>query len=256
MQPYAPDNNSRPESDSQRFATTVIAARTQRLMSRAALAELSGVSLQVVEDLERGYPVSSEILSAICRNLEIPEPPSDSSPLIRLALLVRERRGRARLSRSKLAERAGVPSSLIRSLEMATLRPSQQLCMALLSVNALRLRESDVAEFLRIPSGDVPEGMPDSVEIPSHTASTQAPPERAANHSRPSESRSVVSSGVGSGHDVGRPAHNKVVGTILVRFYANGRVSLEMRPVPTKLRRDFAKDASCRAPARNSSRSS
>ena len=255
MQPYAPDKNPRPAPEPQRFAATVIAARTQRLMSRAALAELSGVSLQVVEDLERGYPVSSEILSAICRNLEIPEPPSDTSPLIRLALLVRERRGRARLSRSKLAERAGVPSSIIRSLEMATQRPSQQVCMALLAVKAMRLQESDVAEFLSIPSGDVPEGMPDRVEIPPHTASPQAPPGRSA-PSRPPESRSELSSRAGSGRDAGGLLRNKVVGNFLVRFYADGRVNLEMRPVRTKLRRDSAKDESYRNRARNAPRSS
>ena len=146
------DTESSPLPESQRFATAVLAARTQRQMSRIALAEQSGVSLQIVEDLERGYPVSRDIVSAICRNLDLPEPSFDSSPLVRFALLVRERRSLARLSRPQVAVKAGLTSQIIRELETATLWPSQQVCMALLSVQALKLHESDVVAFLSPPS--------------------------------------------------------------------------------------------------------
>ena len=81
-----------PQTEPARFAVTVAAARTQRQMSRQALAEQAGISLKAIEDLERGYPVPHEIASAVCRNLDLPEPSLDTSPLVRLALRLRERR--------------------------------------------------------------------------------------------------------------------------------------------------------------------
>ncbi|HNN97913.1 MAG TPA: helix-turn-helix domain-containing protein, partial [Pseudomonadota bacterium] len=97
-------------------------------MTRGAWAEQAGVSLQTVEELERGYPVPAEVAAAICRNLDLPEPDLESSPVIRLALLLKQRRGQARLSRAQVAQRAGLPAQVLRALETASQWPSQQVC--------------------------------------------------------------------------------------------------------------------------------
>ena len=102
------------------MATAVTAARTQRQMSRQALAEQAGISLKALEDLERGYPVPHQIAAAVCRNLDLPEPSLDPSPLVRFALRLRERRGQARLSRAQLARKVGASTPIIRSLETAS----------------------------------------------------------------------------------------------------------------------------------------
>ena len=96
-----------PQMEPTRFATMVSAARTQREMSRQALAERAGISLMALEDLERGYPVPQELAAAVCRNLDLPEPSLDTSPLVRFALRLRERRGQARLSRRSWPARSG-----------------------------------------------------------------------------------------------------------------------------------------------------
>lgn len=205
-------------------------ARTQRQMSRAALAEQAGVSLQLVAELESGYPVARESVSAICRNLELPEPAPESSPLIRLALLVRQRRGLARLSRAQLAEKAGLTSQIIRSLETATLQPSHQICMALLTVKGLELQESDVAAFLSLPSVEGNDGVPRPAGAPSSIpgAGTESRG-RLAPPSAP-QSRAGFSRSAERPRAARSPLGNKVVATFLVRFHASGKVSIEMRP--------------------------
>lgn len=229
MQPPS-ENNFIPHSETQRFATAVLAARTQRQMSRAALAEQAGLLLQTVEELERGYPVSREVISALCRNLDLPEPALDSSPLVRFALLVRQRRGLARLSRAQLAGKIGVTSQIIRSIETAALWPSQQVCMALLSVPALKLHESDVVAFLSPPSAQAsgettanhkpPPAIPEAASMPyEHAAPTRLPQSRPALSENADPARTPCGS-------LGNP----VVATFLVRFYANGKVNIEMRP--------------------------
>lgn len=227
-----PPSETEPSSQAelQRLAAAVMTARTQRQMSRAALAEQAGVALQIVADLERGYPVARKAAGAICRNLDLPEPRLDGSPLIRLALLVRQRRGQARLSRSQLAGKSGLTTQVIRSVEMATLRPSQQICMALLSVQALQLREFDVAEFLTLPVEETPSGPPRQAETPpSNHAATARPSERASSShaipSRPATPRSERLSRAARD-----PLRNHVVATFRIRFHADGSVSIQMRP--------------------------
>ena len=233
-------------TESERFAAAVLAARTQRQMSRVALAEQAGVSLQEVEDLERGYPVPRAVAAALCRNLDLPEPALESSPLIRFALLLRQRRGLARLSRSQLAGKVGVSSQVIRALETASRWPSQQICMGLLAVQALQLQESDVAAFLR-PAHVAADG-----ECPGDAPTPHSPkpgaPGRAEACEPPCRSpgRPAGSGGARSLPRSHSPAGNHVVATFLVRFYANGRVALEMRPLRPRLRQEAP--ASARQP--------
>lgn len=161
---------------SQTFTAAVTKARTKRKMSRAALAEQTGVSRQVVEDLERGYPVAQYVVAAICRNLDLPEPPLDSDPLVRLALLVRERRGRARLSRPQLGERAGVAAKTIKSIETASHWPNQETCMSLLAVKALQLQEADVAASIGPLAAEVRPEPKSSADNHSGTPGAEAAP--------------------------------------------------------------------------------
>lgn len=207
-------------------------------MTRGALAEQAGVSLHAVEELERGYPVPSEVAAAVCRNLDLPEPSLESSPVIRLALLLRQRRGQARLSRAQVAQRAGLPPKVIRALETASQWPSQQVCMALLSVKALALQESDVAAFLSVPGEGTSDPAPFRAQVPRAEGtpadrlkeSSTSPPRRARDRPAAAHSpRSVRSSG--------SPQGNQVVATFLIRFYASGKVSLEMRPTRPRPRR-------------------
>lgn len=224
-------NPQTPRSQLQRLTTAILEARTQRQMSRGALAEQAGVALQAVEDLERGYPVPHDILVAICRNLDVSVPPLESNPLIRLALLLRERRGLARLSRSMLAAKSGLTTKILHALEAASLWPNQAICLALLSVNALQLHESDVAAFIHLPSAQDAESGP-------HQHADRAPESpAAANESRePSSSsprtrgRPALSRSAGPARALRDPADTKALATFLVRFYANGKVSIEMRP--------------------------
>ena len=228
------ENNFIPHSETQRFATAILAARTQRQMSRAALAEQAGLPLQTVEELERGYPASRDVISALCRNLDLPEPALDSSPLVRFALLVRQRRGLARLSRAQLASKIGMTRQIIRSVETAALWPSQQVCMALLSVQALKLHESDVVAFLSPPSApasgeatlnhEPPPARPEAASVPCEHA---APPHLPQN-------RPALSENAGPVRTPGGSLGNPVVATFLVRFYANGKITIEMRPPHTK----------------------
>ena len=234
MEPALPDHAPSSLSEAQRFASAVLSARTQRQMSRVALAEQAGVSLQIVEDLERGYPVSREVVAAICRNLDLPEPCLDSNPVVRFALRVRERRGLARLSRAQLAARAGVTNQVIRSLETATLWPSQELCMALLSVKSLELQESDVAAFLCTPSDGASSGAAQNRGAPTSIPSGATAPRERPGSSRLPPGRPILSQGTGSVRTSRAPIGNQVVATFLVRFFANGKVSLEMRPIRTK----------------------
>lgn len=232
-----PDAHHCSVTEAQRFAAAVLAARTQRRMSRVALAEQAGVSLQEVEDLERGYPVPREVAAALCRNLDLPEPALESSPLIRFALLLRQRRGLARLSRAQLGGKVGVTSQVIRALETASLWPSQHVCMGLLAVQALQLHESDVAAFLRPAAAEADGRGPGDVQTArSPRAGAQARAEAGEPAHRPPGHPS------GSGGSTPRPrshspAGNQLVATFLVRFYANGRVALEMRPLRPRLRR-------------------
>ena len=238
-----PDVLPRCETESQWFAAAVLAARTQRKMSRLALAEQVGVSLQEIQDLERGYPVPREVAAALCRNLDLPEPALESSPLIRFALRLRQQRGLARLSRAQLAGQLGVTSQVIRALEMASLWPSPHLCLGLLAVQPLQLHESDVAAFLRPASagadGGGPGDAPPPRSPPSDTpgkAEAGEPPRRSPGRPAGSGSRSLPRS-----HN---PAGNHLVATFLVRFYTNGKVAVEMRPLRPRLRRE----APARAP--------
>ena len=196
-------------------------------MTRLALAEQAGVSRQAVEELERGYPVPSDIAAAICRNLDLPLPALDSNPVIRLALLVRQRRGQARLSRAQVAHKAGLTNQVLRALETASLWPDSRVCMALLSVQALGLQESDVAAFLTLPDEGTASEVPPTAQrprsaaaAPHETAEPSAPPRRS--RGRPAGARSAP--------PPGGPPGNQVVATFLIRFYASGKVSLEMRP--------------------------
>lgn len=234
----APESEARPSSEAQRFATAVLTARTERQMSRVALAEQAGVSLQVVEDLERGYPVPREVASALCRNLDLPEPDLESNPVIRFALLLRQRRGQARMSRAQLAGRVGGTSQVIRALESASQWPSQQVCMGLLAIEALHLQESDVAAFLRPAPAEAAGGS--SGEAPTPPSPNPDPQKAAEPTERPRRSPGRPA-GSGAAPSVQRsrgPAGTQVVATVLVRFYANGRVALEMRPPRPRLRRE------------------
>ena len=228
-----PTSSASPQTEPTRFATTVCAARTQRQMSRQALAEQAGISLKALEDLERGYPVPHELAAAVCRNLDLPEPSLNTSPLIRFALRLRERRGQARLSRAQLASKVGVNTPLIRALETATLRPSQEICIGLLGVKALELQESDVAAFLSPASVSVKDSAPSN----HHS--------RAATLDVPQEShRHAKATGGAASHPpiAGRTralrseqaTHNPVVTSIRVRVHANGKVCIEIRPPSVK----------------------
>ena len=170
-----PTSQPSPQAEPARFAVLVTAARTQRQMSRHALAEQSGISLKALEDLERGYPVPQEIASAVCRNLDLPEPSLDTSPLVRLALRLRESRGQARLSRAQLARKVGVSTPIIRALETATMRPSHEVCIRLLGVKALELRESDVAAFLNPAAEDTADGAPSKGQSRTAAETPQSP---------------------------------------------------------------------------------
>ncbi len=213
------------------MATAVTAARTQRQMSRQALAEQAGISLKALEDLERGYPVPHQIAAAVCRNLDLPEPSLDTSPLVRFALRLRERRGQARLSRAQLARKVGVNTPIIRSLETATMRPSQEVCIGLLGVKALELQEADVAAFLlpTVPGADgeaTPQFSAEDSTIPRPSPPKSGPTDRPS--SRPPEARR-------SSSDPLEPvAGSPVVASFRVRVYANGKVCIELRPPATR----------------------
>ncbi len=256
MEPSPPENTASSLPEPQQFAAAVIAARTQRQMSRVALAEQAGISLQIVEDLERGYPVSRQVVAAICRNLDLPEPSLDSNPVVRLALRVRELRGLARISRAQLAARAGLTNQAIRSLEMATLWPSQEICMALLAVKTLELQESDVTAFLHPPSEEADSGPSKNPGAPSTIPfATKEPRERSGQASlHPGQpARSQITDSVRNSKG---PPSNQVVATFLVRFFANGKVSLEMRPNRAKTRRAALQTEAARNRLRTSLRSS
>lgn len=223
----------------QRLATAVLEARTQRLMSRVALAEQAGVSRQLVEDLERGFPIAHEAAAALCRNLGLPVPPLDTDPLIQLALLIRQRRGQARLSRAELAGRCGLTAKVIHSLESASLWPTQAICLALLAVKALRLEAADVAAFISVArahdAGSVAAplagGTPAAAEPADEQPVPPSPPSR--RRGRPPGTPSAAPA-----RTARAPLDAKAIATFLVRFYANGKVSIEMRPNLPKPRRD------------------
>lgn len=227
---------SSPQTEPARFAVLVVAARTQRQMSRQALAEQAGISLKALEDLERGYPVPHEIASAVCRNLDLPEPSLDTSPLVRLALRLRERRGQARLSRAQLARKVGVSTPIIRSLETATMRPSQEVCIGLLGVKALELRESDVAAFLNPAVEGAADGSPSTQQ--SRAAVPETPQaSRRGTRARGDTGSHPLAAGRPSALRLERAADNPVVASIRVRVHANGKVCIEVRPPPAKLER-------------------
>ena len=232
-----PDALPRSATESQRFAAAVLTARTQRRMSRLALAEQVGISLQEIQDLERGYPVPREVAAALCRNLDLPEPALESSPLTRFALRLRQQRGLARLSRAQLAGQVSVTSQVIRALEMASLRPSPHLCLGLLAVQALQLHESDVAAFLRPATAGADGGSLGDASTPH--SSTSGPQGRAEAGEPPRRSPGrPAGSGAHSRPRSHSSAGNHLVATFLIRFYANGRVALEMRPLRPRLRRE------------------
>ena len=215
------------------MATAVIAARTQRQMSRQALAEQANIPLKALEDLERGYPVPRQIAESVCRNLDLPEPPLDPSPLVRFALRLRERRGQARLSRAQLAGKVGVRTPILRALETATMRPSHEVCIGLLGVKALALQESDVAAFLRPEEPGVegaaapnPYSSVDDSTILQRSPRTAGPTDGAASRP-PIEQRASTA-------PLERTAGNLVVASIRVRVFANGKVCIEMRPLALK----------------------
>ena len=229
----------KPASAMQRLATAVLEARTQRLMSRVALAEQAGLSLQVVEDLERGFPIAHEAAAALCRNLDLPVPPLDTDPQILLALLVRQRRGLARLSRAELAARCGLTPKMIHSIESASLWPSQAICRALLSVKALHLQAADVAAFLpvaRAPdAGSVAAPPADAATAPAEPANERQAPPGPPSRRRGRPPATTSAAPASAPHAL---LDTKAVATFLVRFYANGKVSIEMRPNLPKPRRD------------------
>ena len=143
---------SRLSAEPQRFAAAVMAARTNRQMSRVALAEQAGVSLQIIEDLGAAIPSRGGHRRHLSKSGSAGAIPGlQSFGPARAA--VRKQRGLASLSRAQLAARASNLPMSSRSLEMATLWPSQEICMALLAVKSLALR-SDVAAFLRTPSAE------------------------------------------------------------------------------------------------------
>ncbi len=234
MEPSTPAPPPNPPTEPARFATAVMAARTQRQMSRQALAEQADIPLKTLEDLERGYPVPREIAASVCRNLDLPEPTLDPSPLVRFALRLRERRGQARLSRAQLAVKVGVKTPIIRALETATMRPSHEVCIGLLGVKALALQESDVAAFLRSTEPGVEdEAAPHShfsaqsaTTIPRPSSRTAGPADEAA--SRPPMARRA------NAVSLERAASNLVVASIRVRVFANGKVCIEMCPPARK----------------------
>lgn len=256
MEPFPPDHVPSSLPEPQRFAAAVMAARTNRQMSRVALAEQAGVSLQIIEDLERGYPVSRQVIAAICRNLDLPEPSLDSSPLVRLALQVRKQRGLASLSRAQLAARASLTTDVIRSLEMATLWPSQEICMALLAVKSLALQESDVAAFLRTPSAEAGSGAAQNSGAPSSIPEGAPAPRERSGPSRRSQGRPVLLQSTGAVRKSRAPLGNHVIATFLVRSFANGKVSLEMRPTRAKPHRNSVPAEPSRDPSRLAPRSS
>ena len=229
-----------------------LAARTKRQMPRAALAEQAGVPLQTVQEVERGYPVTAEVAAAICRNLDLPGPDLESSPVIRLALLLKQRRGQARLSRAQVAQRAGLPSQVLRALETASQWPSQQVCLALLSVQALGLRESDVAAFLSVPAPETPDPERPRAPMPGPAASSpQESPEPSAPPRRP-RGRPPGTHGGRPFHSVPSPVGNQVVAAFLIRFYASGKVSIEMRPTRPRTRRKVGAEEAPRDGAQES----
>ncbi len=221
-----------PQAEPARFAVLVTAARTQRQMSRHALAEQAGISLKALEDLERGYPVPQEIASAVCRNLDLPEPSLNTSPLVRLALRLRESRGQARLSRAQLARKVGVSTPIIRSLETATMRPSHEVCIGLLGVKALELRESDVAAFLNPAAEDTTDGAPSKGQSRTAAKTPQAPHRYA--RATGEAVRQPPTARRARALRMGQAANNPVVVRIRLRVHANGKVCIEIRPPVAK----------------------
>ena len=233
MEPSIPAPPPNPLTEPARFATAVIAARTQRQVSRQALAEQAGIPLKALEDLERGYPVPRQIAELVCRNLDLPEPTLDPSPLVRFALRLRERRGQARLSRAQLAGKVGVRTPTLRALETATMRPSHEVCIGLLGVKALALQESDVAAFLRPEEPGV-----EGEAAPNTHSSAQAipvprPSPRSAGPADGAASRPPIEQRANS-VSLERVGSNPVVISIRVRVFANGKVCIEMRPPAPK----------------------
>ena len=229
----SPTPQPSPQAEPARFAVLVTAARTQRQMSRHALAEQAGISLKALEDLERGYPVPQEIASAVCRNLDLPEPSLDTSPLVRLALRLRESRGQARLSRAQLARKVGVSTPIIRSLETATMRPSHEVCIGLLGVKALELRESDVAAFLNPAAEDTADGAPSKGQSRTAAAATPHAPHRYARATGEAASQPPTARRARALR-MEQAADNPVVVRIRLRVHANGKVCIEIRPPVAK----------------------
>lgn len=134
------------------FARDVKEARRKRAMTTHALAEQCALSMRVIEDLERGFPVAPQAVAAVVRNLGLPLPSLEADPVYRLGLLVRQRREQARLSRTGLAELSGAAMLTIKRLERARNWPRAETCAALLSVPALQLQPEDVAYFTSEPA--------------------------------------------------------------------------------------------------------
>jgi integrase len=63
------------------FARDVKEALRKRAMTTHALAEQCALSMRVIEDLERGFPVAQQAVAAVVRNLGLPLPNLDADPV-------------------------------------------------------------------------------------------------------------------------------------------------------------------------------
>lgn len=134
------------------FAIQVSQERRKRQMTAWALAEQCQLSVRIVEDLERGFPVEQCAIVVVCRNLDLPVPSIDGDPVHTLALLVRQRREQARLKQYQLAALAGIAAKTLKEIERGCHWPNPETCVGLLSVTALQLMPQEIAVFVPDPA--------------------------------------------------------------------------------------------------------
>ncbi len=203
----------------QAFAAEVQKERRHRLMSTWSLAEQCGVSVRLVQDIEKGWPVEQSVIQAVCRNLLLEIPKLAGGPLHTFALLIRQRREQARLRQYQLAALSGIAAKTLKEVERATRWPRRDTCIALLSVTALQLQPQDIAEFVTNSAAAqaVAESMRESAE-----ARLQACQDRIQSRRRTSQS-------VGSPEPVpnktAKPKESRPRVLFTLRVYVDGSVT-------------------------------
>lgn len=158
----SPPPPSRVQTDAA-FARTVRESCQRRNWNRPALAAQAHVPLTAIHAIYRRAPVRPEVVSAVCRSLDLTLPPfCDLTPLLKVGRLLRDRRENAGLSRKALGGLAKLSDSTVKFVETGLLVPSRATCLRLLSVSALALSWSDLAPF----AGSPPEPNPPTQDLP------------------------------------------------------------------------------------------